>query len=91
MKYQNFERVLSNFFGKLIHASFGMLPNVGIVWFPYKWAMDSQKHYFSCCVCLRATKTSSMDGSISFLEMDMAKKYVNQNFNKKWVVHNLNN
>jgi len=43
MKPQSFERVPSNFLGKLICASFGMLPNVGNVWFPYKWAMDSQK------------------------------------------------
>jgi hypothetical protein len=31
-----------------------------------------------------------MDRTISFLEMDMAKKICNQNFDKRWVVHNLN-
>jgi hypothetical protein len=32
-----------------------------------------------------------MDKIISFLEMDMAKKYVDKNIDKRWVVHNLNN
>jgi hypothetical protein len=32
-----------------------------------------------------------MDRTIFFLEIDMAKKYVNQNFDKRWVVDNLNN
>ncbi len=36
--------------------------------------MDSQRDWFSCCICLRATITSSMDGIISSFEMDMAKK-----------------
>jgi len=34
--------------------------------------MDSRRDWFS--YCLRATKTSSMDGNISSFEMDMAKK-----------------
>jgi hypothetical protein len=32
-----------------------------------------------------------MDGIIFSLKMEMAKEYVNQNFNKRWVVHNFNN
>jgi hypothetical protein len=68
-----------------------MLPNIANVWFPCKCAMDSRKDYFSYCICIRATRTSSMDGTIFSLEIDMAKKYVNQNFDKRWVVHNLNN
>jgi hypothetical protein len=32
-----------------------------------------------------------MDKTISSFEMDMAKKNVNQNFDKRWVVPNFNN
>jgi hypothetical protein len=32
-----------------------------------------------------------MDGTIFSLEIDMAKKNVNQYFNKRWVVYNFNN
>jgi hypothetical protein len=31
-----------------------------------------------------------MDEFFFFFEMDMVKEIVSQNFNKKWVVHNLN-
>jgi hypothetical protein len=74
MKPRNFECVPSNFFCRLIHGSFGKFPNVVDVWFPCKCVMDSQRDWFSYCICLRATITSPMDGIIYSFEMDMAKK-----------------
>ncbi len=68
MKLQNFESVSSNFSSKLIRGAFGVLPNVADVWFHCKCVMDSQIEWFYCCICLRVTKTSSMDGTISFIK-----------------------
>ncbi len=73
-KPQNFERVPLNLYGKLIHGSFQMLPNVTNVWFPCKCVIHSQIDWFFSCICLRATRTSSMDEIICCLEMDMAKE-----------------
>ncbi len=73
-KFQNFEHVSSNFSSKPIRGSFEVLPKVTNAWFPCKCAMDSRKDQFSCCICLSAIKTSFMDETIFFLEMDMAKQ-----------------
>ncbi len=39
----------------------------------------------------RGTITSYTDKTISFVEMDMAKKICKSKFQQEWVVHNLNN
>ncbi len=68
----------SNLSGRLICGYFGLFPNVFDAWFPCKCVMDSQNDSFSCCICLNATTTSSIDKTISSLKMDMAKEICNQ-------------
>ncbi len=45
--------------------------------------MGSQKYWFSYCICVRATRTSSMDEIISSFEMDMAKEICNSKTSTK--------
>ncbi len=78
----NFELVLSNLLGRLIHGSFGcgcvvdMHPKKVEAWLVCKWVIYSQSVWFSYLIFLRITRTS-------FVNVDMILK---QDDNKNIIV-----
>lgn len=94
-KYWNFERVPSSWLGKLIHGFYawgGFIktrPNDVNVWIFWKHGTNSQNDWFYCFICLRTTRTSSMEITISF-SINIIMKHVNCNIGKRRVFHNFN-